>query len=90
MDHEQRKNEVGTDREQRNNEAGMDHEQRKLALEVIFPSRFLVVPSREDKAICLVWRAETEVRNVLWVRLIILRLGWPPIRHIEAFMYQDK
>lgn len=68
----------------------MDDKQRKLRLEVLFPSRFLVVPSPEDKAICFVWRAETEVRNVLWVRLVIVRLGWPPIRHIETFMYRDK
>ena len=68
----------------------MDDKRRKLRLEVLFPSRFLVIPSREDKAICFVWRAETEVRNVLWLRLVILRLGWPPIRHIEAFTFIDE
>ena len=78
------------DREERKNVVGMDREQRKLRLEVLFPSKFLVIASREDKAICFVWRAETEVRNVLWLRLVILRLGWPPIRHIEAFTFIDE
>lgn len=67
----------------------MQHKPRKLHLEVA-ASRFLVVASREDKAICFCWRAETEVRNVLWMRIITLKLAWPPIRHVEAFTFIDE
>jgi len=41
--------------------------------------------SWRDKAVILNWGAETEVQNVMWVRFIVLRFGWPPLTYLEAF-----
>lgn len=45
--------------------------------------------SREKKAVLLGWLALTEVINVQWVRLITLRLGWPPIHSWSGFTSPD-
>lgn len=62
----------------------------RLNLEVLsHTTRFKVALSRRHRAILLCWTAETELPNVLWVRLIVLRFGWPPVNHIEAFKVDE-
>ncbi len=34
----------------------------------------------ERPHIALIWKRYTEVRNVLWLRVINIRLGWPPVQ----------
>ncbi len=40
------------------------------------------------KGLVLGWGADTEVANVVWIRLITISFRWPPVRFFEAFMYK--
>jgi hypothetical protein len=44
---------------------------------------------RANRAIVLKWEAETELMNVLWVRLVVVCLGFPFLRWVSAFMFTD-
>ena len=44
----------------------------------------------KDKELLLGWFAETPFKNVVWVRLIQLRLGWPPIGYLCGFIFTDE
>lgn len=43
----------------------------------------------DNKAIVLSWVAETEVQNIILMRLITIRWHWPPVKCVEAFTYTD-
>jgi len=58
--------------------------ERKLRL-LVGPSEFGITCSWRDKAIILAWVAETEAPNVIWMRMVVLKLSWPPIRHVATF-----
>jgi hypothetical protein len=62
----------------------MNIKEQTLCLEIGSPVFDLFV-SKIDRAIIASWKAQTEVNNVLWMRLIVIRLGWPPIRCITCF-----
>ncbi|MFA4836773.1 MAG: hypothetical protein WC749_11975 [Dehalococcoidia bacterium] len=48
-----------------------------------------VVLDRPSRQLLFKWFARTEMRNVIWVCLVVFRLGWPPVRWIEAFTGDD-
>ena len=56
----------------------------------IGPPVFRITPSWKDKAVILGWAAETELVNVIWHRIFVLRLGWPPFRHITTFLPENE
>ena len=56
----------------------------RLALRIAQP-RFGITLSWRDRALILWWLAETEISNVFWERLVVLRLGWPPYGKYECF-----
>lgn len=56
----------------------------KLCLE-IGPKGFNFSLSRYDKAIILLWVAETSLANVVWMRIITIKWRWPPVKCVEAF-----
>ena len=41
---------------------------------------------KKARGIVLAWRADTEVPNIVWLRLLIIGFTWPPIRLAEAFL----
>jgi len=53
------------------------------------PPEFHIFASKIDKAILFVWTAETSVKNYTWMRIIVIKLTWPPIRHVEAFVKEE-
>lgn len=63
----------------------MAEEQGQELVLAVAPSKFQVIGSRQDRAIGLVWTADTGLKNVIWVRWITLRLGWPPIVWLTCF-----
>ena len=48
-----------------------------------------VVLNRKKKQIILQWFAETEIRDMIYMHLLIFRLGWPPVRRIQGFVNRD-
>ncbi len=52
----------------------------------IGPPVFSITPSWKDKAIILGWAAKTDLANVIWHRIVVLKLGWPPFRRITTFL----
>jgi len=62
---------------------------RSLYLEIIGPKTFSIDFSWSDKAIILGWFAETSMANIIWMRLITIRWGWPPVRCVECFTDVD-
>ena len=48
-----------------------------------------VLFDRESKQLFFRWFAETEVSNINYMFLLILKLGWPPIRWLSAFVSAD-
>ncbi len=60
----------------------------KLSLRVISDPvfRFAV----RDKAISLAWHAETEVENIIWMRLVTIKWRWPPIGITECFTDKEE
>jgi len=59
--------------------------ERKLRLAIGKP--FFLGPQWDSKlkGIVLAWGGETEVANMLWIRLVTISFRWPPIRVYEAF-----
>mgnify|MGYP001587561496 CR=1 FL=1 len=51
------------------------------------PPRFTIVPGR--LGVMLVWGADTSVRNLVWMRTIVLQIGWPPVGHEEGYYDRD-
>jgi hypothetical protein len=47
-----------------------------------------VTLDKPSKTLLFVWLAETEVSNIILVRFLTLRLGFPPIKVVTAF--QDR
>lgn len=43
----------------------------------------------ENKAILLCWVAETEVQNIILMRLVTIRWSWPPVKCVTAFTDND-
>lgn len=41
------------------------------------------------KGIVLAWGAETEVANLLWIKLMTISFRWPPIRVYESFTNKE-
>lgn len=39
----------------------------------------------KQRALVLTWYADTEVLNVVAMRVVVLRLSWPPIQWLNAF-----
>lgn len=39
----------------------------------------------DNKAIVLGWVAETEVQNIILMRLVTIKWRWPPVKCITAF-----
>ena len=39
----------------------------------------------ENKAIVLGWVAETEVQNIILMRLVTIKWRWPPVKCVTAF-----
>ena len=61
----------------------MKKHNRKLALVTETP-HFNGLKWMEGK-LFLTWSAETEVSNVLFWRVLVLKLAWPPVVWLECF-----
>ncbi|MBA7651753.1 hypothetical protein ES703_59572 [subsurface metagenome] len=61
---------------------------RRLRL-FVGPASFGITWSWRDRAIILSWVAETEAPNLIWMRMVVFKLGWPPIRHVVNFTDRD-
>lgn len=61
---------------------------RKLRLRV-GPAEFGIACSWRDRAIILSWVAETEVHNLMWIRIVVFKLAWPPIRRGGFYCDRD-
>ncbi len=46
---------------------------------------FQVGVSRLDKAFVLHWVGRTNLGNVVWMRFVYFRLGWPPVKSVSCF-----
>lgn len=60
----------------------------KLDIKVVGPTVFTITEWAEvkkDKELLLVWLAQTEVSNVVYLRALKLRWGWPPIIWLSCF-----
>ena len=42
-----------------------------------------------EATIVLGWVAETSAPNMVWMRIISIKLGWPPVRWVTAFTDTD-
>ena len=62
---------------------------RKLQL-YTGPSTFRLIVCLKARVIALTWIAETSAVNMLWVRCLTIRLGWPPIRWTHCFTDIDE
>lgn len=47
------------------------------------PAEFSIRRSR--RGLILAWVAETEAPNILWVRVVTLKIGWPPLHWVSGF-----
>ena len=59
--------------------------ERKLMLEVDKKKVFSFEFSRSDRAIIISWVAETNVSNMVWIRIVSIKWRWPPIRCVTCF-----
>jgi hypothetical protein len=57
----------------------------KIALEV-YEQRPFLIASWTDKAILFGLRAATNTINYTAIRMVVLKLGWPPIKYISCFL----
>jgi len=48
--------------------------------DLVFSGIFL-----DNKTIVLGWVAETEVQNIILMRLVTIRWSWPPVKCVTAF-----
>jgi len=62
---------------------------RLFTLEVGKPE-FHLIFSRQDKAIILAWCAETQLANVVWLRMVVIRWGFPPIKITDTFLVEGE
>lgn len=54
------------------------------------PLRFAGVDcDKQSRSFVLVWRAETESRNHVFVKAVGFGLAWPPVRWLSAFLQVD-
>ena len=65
----------------------MDERDIKL---LVGDSKFEVFFSKIDKALILSWVAETGAKNVTWMRILTLRLRWPPWHCETAFVFTEE
>jgi len=38
------------------------------------------------RALVMTWAADTPFRNLRWVRYVVFRLGWPPVKWISGVL----
>lgn len=48
-------------------------------------AEFSVHLSRRGRALILSWIAETEAPNIIWVRMVTLKIGLPLLRWVSGF-----
>ncbi len=51
--------------------------------ETVFQVGYVV----EEKAVILNWWGLTNMRNIVWARMVLLRLRWPFVKKVECFTY---
>ncbi len=64
--------------------------ERKLTLATGKPMFACLEWDSRLRGFVLGWCAETEVANVLWIRLITISFRWPPVRFYESFMCEEE
>ena len=69
-------------------------EKRKLCLDTGPLKFFGAERDKPNRAVAFFWMAETEVPNIILMRIIVLRLRWPPIKWVTMFTdrkeYEDE
>ena len=40
----------------------------------------------QARGLVLTWSAETSVRNLVWMRVVVIGLSWPPVRWATRFV----
>lgn len=66
----------------------MNTEGRKIYLRVIGKPEFTL--RRDFLSLIFWWQRETSAKNVVWVRVLVVGIHWPPIMHICCFHEVDK
>jgi len=56
-----------------------------LKLWVMKPAQFNWCISWREMAIILSWVASTEVKNLLWLKLMTIKWRWPPVKSVTCF-----
>jgi hypothetical protein len=54
-------------------------------VEVLDDSHFFPVFDFKNRTIVLVWSHDTSLKNIVWDRWLIFKLGWPPVSMITLF-----
>ena len=56
-----------------------------LCLEVDKKKVFSLEFSMSDRVIIISWVAETNVSNMVWIRIVSIKWRWPPIKCVTCF-----
>jgi len=66
-----------------------DEDKRLLSLQVLSPTSFAIHWDKHTKCMVLWWEAPTEVKNLIWVRVVTLGVR-PFIKKVEYFTDPDE
>lgn len=56
----------------------------------VYEPKFFILASKIDRALIFGQRAETSVKNYTWIWMVVLKLGWPPIKYIGSVFLKDE
>lgn len=57
--------------------------QRKLCLKTIGDTHFSF--KRDFLSLVFWWQRDTEAANIVWVRVVVVGIHWPPVMHVNCF-----